>query len=143
MNIVDLAREFRKEFEAQRTATQKILRADTIPAEELLELIDVFDEWKAGEVLAVDDTRKHNGKLYKVLQAHTTQADWSPDIVPALFVEIVPENVIREIPNPITAEQKFALGEKGTWKGKIYESALDNNVWTPDAHPSGWKLIEK
>ena len=143
MSRLDNARKFRKEFEANKKASQKLLRQDQLTAEELLELIDVFDDWKVGEKLIPSDKRKYNEKLYivNVGQGHTTQSDWTPDVVPALFKKIVPDNVIREIPDPITAEQKFALGEKGTWKGKIYESIIANNVWTPTAHPQGWKLV--
>ena len=29
------------------------------------------------------------------------------------------------------------------YKGKVYESLIDNNVWSPEAYPQGWKLIEE
>ena len=144
MNLVDNARKFRKEFDAQRTATQKLLRADTIPAEELLELIDLFTEWKAGVKLADGDRVKYNGKLYQVLpsKGHTTQADWKPNEQPSIFKEIVPDNIIREIPKVITAEQKFNKYELGTWKGKVYKSKIENNVWNPEQYSAGWELVE-
>lgn len=43
--------------------------------------------WKAGETVAVGDRRYYNGAWYTCLQSHTTQADWTPDVVPALWRE--------------------------------------------------------
>ena len=42
-------------------------------------------EWKVGEAVKVGDRRYYNGVWYTCLQAHTTQADWTPDVVPALW----------------------------------------------------------
>ena len=41
--------------------------------------------WKAGEAVIVGDRRYYNGIWYVCLQTHTTQADWTPDVVPALW----------------------------------------------------------
>lgn len=41
--------------------------------------------WKAGEAVVVGDRRYYNGNWYTCLQSHTTQADWTPDVVPALW----------------------------------------------------------
>lgn len=43
--------------------------------------------WKANEAVNVGDRRYYNDKWYRCIQAHTTQADWTPDIVPALWSE--------------------------------------------------------
>lgn len=41
--------------------------------------------WRPGEDVEVGDRRYYNGAWYVCLQAHTTQADWTPDAVPALW----------------------------------------------------------
>lgn len=41
--------------------------------------------WKPGDSVKVGDRRYYNGKWYVCIQAHTTQSDWTPDIVPALW----------------------------------------------------------
>lgn len=59
----------------------------------LQEQIDALNEridkqeyqWKPGEAVKVGDRRYYNGEWYVCLQAHTTQADWTPDVVPALW----------------------------------------------------------
>lgn len=55
---------------------------------EAAEMSTLFPAWKVGKAYAVGDRVKYNEKLYKVLQAHTSQADWTPDIVPALYQEV-------------------------------------------------------
>lgn len=86
----------------------------------------------------------HNGKLYEVIQGHTTQSDWTPDIVPALFSEI-------QAPTPVGYPawvQKFAppyyqIGDRVTHNGQNWEciaaDANGNNVWEPGVY--GWKII--
>lgn len=141
MSRLDNARKFRKEFEANKKASRVLIRKDELTADELLELIDVFDNWKVGLSVTAGERYKHNNQLYEVIQSHTTQADWEPQNVPALFKKVEPEGVLREIPETILATEAFMKGEKGTWKSKVYESLIDNNVWNPDVHASGWKLV--
>ena len=59
----------------------------------LQEQIDALNErmdeqqyaWRSGEAVKVGDRRYYNGEWYVCLQAPTTQADWTPDVVPALW----------------------------------------------------------
>lgn len=55
---------------------------------EAAEIATLFPAWKVGVWYNIGDRVKYNEKLYKVLQAHTSQADWTPDIVPALYQEV-------------------------------------------------------
>lgn len=48
----------------------------------------------------------------------------------------------REIPQNITAENPFTLGERGWWNGVLMESLLNVNVWNPDSYPQGWKAVD-
>lgn len=48
----------------------------------------LFLPWEVGTKYAVGDRRRHDGKVYKFLQAHTSQADWEPPAVPALWVVV-------------------------------------------------------
>jgi hypothetical protein len=38
--------------------------------------------------VSVDDIVQYNDLLYKCVQSHTTQLDWTPDITPALWVRV-------------------------------------------------------
>ena len=48
----------------------------------------LFLPWKADIKYVVGDRRRHDGKVYKCLQAHTSQAGWEPPVVPALWVVV-------------------------------------------------------
>ena len=66
----------------------------------------------------------------------------NPDNATALWEDIKYTGEYREIPETITAGLAFALGERGWWKGVLYESLMEANVFTPDQYPSGWKVVE-
>ena len=35
----------------------------------------------------------------------------------------------------------FMQGDKVRYEGKIYESLIDNNTWSPSAYPAGWREV--
>lgn len=69
-------------------------------------------------------------------------AENNPDHAPALWEDINYRNGFRVIPETITAGTAFSSGEYGWWGETLYQSTIDNNVWTPVAYPSGWKITE-
>ena len=108
--------------------------------ETALKGVTLFPVWASGKAYEVGDRVKYNDVLYKVLQAHTSQADWTPDTAVSLFAkvlipdpEVIPEWVQPESTNP------YMTGDKVTYNGKTYISTIDNNVWAPDAY--GWEEI--
>jgi hypothetical protein len=88
--------------------------------------------------------RRDEGKLYRCIQAHTTQAEWKPALVPALWVEIAPAGEYREIKENMLSTEAFALGEIGWYKVKtdLYKSLIPNNVYTPVTYPAGWEVYK-
>ena len=44
--------------------------------------------YEIGVFYKVNDIINYKGKLYKILQSHTSQADWQPNIVQALYKEV-------------------------------------------------------
>lgn len=78
--------------------------------EEALEGVELFPGWEYPKAYAQGDRFRWEGKLYKVLQAHTSQVDWRPDAAYSLYVEIAkPGEGTRE--NPITYNGNMALEE--------------------------------
>ena len=47
--------------------------------------LDIVPEWSVGEAVDIGDRRSYEGTIYTVIQSHTTQADWTPDVTPALW----------------------------------------------------------
>jgi hypothetical protein len=66
----------------------------------------------------------------------------NPDNAPNLWETVVYRDGYREIPEQITAENAFNIGDRGWWKDVLYESTIAANVWTPDQYPGGWKAVD-
>lgn len=114
--------------------------AESQTDEQAVENIELFPKWKPDMDIVAGRRYREGDKLYKALQSHHSQSDWRPSVTPSLFVEVEKPGEIREITEPIPTEYPFMKGELGRWKDHIYESDIDNNVWTPDAYPDGWTL---
>lgn len=114
----------------------------SIEDEVALVIPEVFPAWSGNGVEYKKDERvTYNGVLYKVITAHTSQESWTPTDAPSLFVKvIVQEGEILEWEQP-TAENAYKKGDKVRFKGKVYESLIDNNVWSPEGYPAGWREI--
>lgn len=84
----------------------------------------LFTPWTVGEAVNVGDRRYYATRLYKVVQAHTTQADWTPDKTPALWAVIGDPGEAGTIDDPITAargmEYEYGLYYFDPEDGKTY-----------------------
>ena len=118
----------------------KIERAAAAVTEDAtaLELIELFPAYKAGTAYAVGDRIRYGGKLYRVVQAHTSQADWVPDGTPALYTVVSVEEWPEWV-QPTGAHDAYAAGAKVTHDGKRWVSNIDNNTWAPGAY--GWTEV--
>ena len=92
----------------------------------------LYPEWKAEMSYEVGERIVYNDVLYKVLIAHTSQADWTPDVAVSLFAKvlIVDENVISAWEQP-DSTNPYMIGDKVSHNGKNWISIVDNNVWEP------------
>lgn len=125
-----------------RTELQSIINAITsirasATDEQALEAIALYPAWKSGVDYTAGDRVRYDSILYRVLQDHTSQADWTPDVAPSLFArvlipdpEVIPEWVQPDSTNP------YMAGDRVTHNGKLWESTIDNNVWEPGVY--GW-----
>ena len=115
-----------------------------LPDEDALEAVELFAVWKAGTEYTVDQRIRHGGKLYRCVQAHTSQTGWEPDKTPALWTEVAKPGEIPVWKQPTGAQDAYNKGDK-VWypekDTKVYESLIDANVYSPEAYPAGWKEI--
>ena len=115
---------------------------DSAEALEVKFLYKEFDK-QIGRTLDVGEFIQYNDKLYKVLQAHTVQEQWTPEAAPSLFAEVLTDptgETILEWKQP-DSTNPYMTGDKVKYEGAIYESLINNNVWSPAAYPAGWKQI--
>lgn len=126
-------------------AVKKMLAqsVEELTDKEALEVAALFATWasKIGQAVTTGERLWYDTKLYKVIQPHTVQQEWTPDTAVSLYVEVSIEEW-PEIPEVITAENAFMTGDRGTWKGQHYICQMDNCVWNPDQYPAAWQLVE-
>ena len=106
--------------------------------EDALQAVELFPQWVVDHAYIVGERLQYNGVLYRVVQSHTSQADWTPDITPALFV-VVSLDEWPEFVQPTGAHDAYNKGDKVTFEGKHYISLIDGNVYSPTAYPAGWQ----
>lgn len=71
----------------------------------------------------------------------TTPANvWPPNV--SGWREIVEEGEAPpEWVQPSGAHDAYGTGDQVTFEGAVYESTMNGNVWSPAAHPAGWKQV--
>ena len=109
--------------------------------EDALEGIELFAPWEAGVAYALDVRVRYDEKLYKCVQAHTSQEGWEPPVVPALWTEVARPGEIPVWKQPTGAQDADMIGDKVHYPdadGPVYVSLVDNNVWSPDT-PGMWE----
>ena len=97
--------------------------------------IELFPTWGLISY-SIGDRVQYNGTLYKCIQAHTAQSDWTPDATPALWVVVTVEEWPEWV-QPAGAHDAYAKGSKVTHNGKKWISSYDANIWEPGVY--GWE----
>lgn len=136
----------------KRQAAEQLRRAlqmfaATLTEEQALEIATVYPAWEAGRAYAVGDILSHgtnstgDPQLYKVVQAHTSQADWLPESTPALYDAFgLDESGYPVWSQPSGAHDAYNTGDIVNYNGTLYRSLIDGNVWSPEAYPTGWEV---
>lgn len=128
----ELARKFRKFIE---------LMSENATDEEALDNILAFPKWEVGREYVKDERIRYEDVLYKVLQNHTSQSDWTPDIAVSLYVRVS----IEEWPEwvqPQGSHDAYNKGDKVSHNEKHWESLIDANVYEPtESVPTLWKEV--
>lgn len=119
---------------------EKIIKLEKdLTEEELSEILSEYEDWETNQSYSIGDIVRYDSGIYQVIQSHTSQVDWTPDVVPALFLEISPPSVIPEWEQPSGAHDAYNTGDQVTFQGHIWESLIDANVWSPAVYPAGWE----
>ena len=131
MTLVELALKLRPYIEKA---------AQSLDDTDALEAVQLYPNWAVGVAYEVGMKVQYHGILYRVLQPHTAQETWTPDVAPSLFAKVlIPDpTVIPEWEQP-ESTNPYMKGDKVTYNGKTYVSTIDNNVWKPDEY--GWEVV--
>lgn len=96
-----------------------------------LQALPVYAAWQAGVAYSVGSIVEHGGKLWRNVQAHTSQSDWQPPVVPALWVTAHEPGVIPAWVQPTGQQDSYALDALVTHAGRIWKSLTAANAFEP------------
>jgi len=117
--------------------------AASLNDEDALTAVELFPTWMTGTSYAADERIRYENKLYRCVQAHTSQTGWEPPNVPALWTEVAKPGEIPVWKQPTGAQDAYMTGDKVHYPdkaGPVYVSVMDYNVYAPDVY--GWEKEE-
>lgn len=101
---------------------------------------DLFSPWVENVAYKAGDLRQYENNLYRCVQAHTSQADWTPDATASLWTKVGdPTEEYPEWSQPIGSHDAYAMGDKVSYDNKKWVSIVDANVWQPGVY--GWNEV--
>lgn len=108
--------------------------------EQALAVTALYPLWDASAAYTAGQRVRYADTLYKCLQAHTAQADWTPSAAPNLWAKVLtdPSGAILPWEQP-ESTNPYMTGDKVTHNGKTWVSDIDNNVWEPGVY--GWSEV--
>lgn len=116
--------------------------AISLSDEDALGGVELFPAWQTDFEYTVGQRIRFNGHLYKCVQAHTSQDQWTPDVTPALWTDVAEPGTIPVWKQPTGAQDAYMTGDK-VWfpeeNTTIYVSTVDYNTWAPNVY--GWEKV--
>lgn len=134
-----------KEFIAQQMNRFFQIMAQQMNLEDsvAMEIADLYELWVEGKAYTTGTILKYGTnadgetQLYSVLQNHTSQFDWLPDLTPSLYKKVgFDDSGITIWTQPLGASDAYAKGDVVTHNNKTWVSDVDANVWEPGVY--GW-----
>lgn len=141
MNKLQMAEQFRKALQ---------MFAASLTDEMAMEVATIFDPWEIGKAYSVGDFFLYgvnsvgDPQLYKVVQAHTSQAEWTPEATASLYVAIgLGDKGYPVWSQPTGAHDAYNTGDIVDYNGTLYRSLVDGNVYPPESYPAGWEIYKE
>ena len=132
--------------EQLRKAIQKF--ASTLSEDEAMEIATVFDPWstgvsyEVGTYVTYGSNNVGDPQLYKVVQSHTSQDDWTPDTTASLYTPIgLDDSGYTVWSKPTGAHDAYNVGDIVNYNDILYKSLINGNVYSPDEYPAGWEIV--
>ena len=135
MDRIERARELRAMIEQN---------AQTMQPAKMAEYPELFPEWMGdGREYPAGKILRRNGELVKVLLAHRSQPDWTPEAAPSLYSKLLTDPTSESILPWVQPDSTngYKLGDKVAHNGKMWENTLADipNSWEPGVF--GWTEI--
>ena len=139
MNRLQMADQFRRAMQ---------FFAASLDEDAALEVATVYESWTAdrayvqGEYLTYGTNGVGDPQLYKVAQAHTSAAQWTPDANPALYTPIGLDDAGYPVWSAPTGEHDaYNIGDIVDYNGVLYESLINGNTTVPGSDERYWQEV--
>ena len=140
MNRLQAAEQLRKALQ---------MYAQTLTDEQAMEIATIYPVYEVGKAYSVNELLTYgvnevgDPQLYRVVQAHTSQSDWKPDVTPALYTPIgLNEKGYPVWSRPTGAHDAYNTGDIVDYNGILYKSLIDGNTYSPEEYPAGWEQFK-
>lgn len=122
-----------------RPIIEQAVETGDLTIEQQEQATSLFPAWDGGgKAYVVGNLVQFEGLLYKCVQAHTSQQDWTPTAAPSLWSRVSdPGEEWPEWIQPAGGHDAYANGAKVSHNGKHWISTVDGNVWEPGVY--GWE----
>lgn len=124
---------------------QMSVQSANLTDEKAMEVADLYPEWAAMKAYPENEIVKYGvnadgeTQLYKVIQVHTSQADWTPDTAASLYKKIgFTDESVSIWTQPLGATDAYMKGDVVSFENQLWKSTVDNNVWQPGVY--GWEV---
>ena len=125
---------------------QMTVQSAKLDDDKAMEVADLYPTWKPKKAYVVDEIIKYGvnadneTQLYKVIQAHTSQDDWTPNTTSSLYKKIgFTDSGVSIWTQPLGSTDAYVKGDKVSFEEKIWVSTVDANVWQPGVY--GWEEV--
>ena len=125
------------ESEVSRLLIAQQINTLSVDDNTALRRLEFYPAWAADTAYPAGHKVQRGGKLWRCLQAHTSQDGWEPENAPSLWAKVLSPDpdVIPEWEQP-DSTNPYMTGDKVAHNGKTWVSSVDNNVWEPGVY--GW-----
>lgn len=126
-------------------AIQLMDLAPTMSDADALSIPSLFPEWKTGSEYEAKQVIRYEGELYRIAQKHTAQEQYKPGAgTESLYTHITQSGGYDVWQQPSGAHDAYQKGTRvwyPTANSTLFESLIDNNTWSPDEYPQGWRKV--
>ena len=113
----------------------------TLTDEQAIAAPVLFPVWQADVEYKAGDRIRYNGKLYKVVQNHTSQNGWEPLHAASLYTVLLIDEENGSVLGWVQpgSTNGYSIGDKVIHNEKFWISTMSNNVWEPGTTNAPWQ----
>lgn len=144
----NIVAELKKEI---KTAFETLVLSKDLSKEQQDNILNQYKPYQVEKDYEENEKFTYKGKVYEVIQAHRSQTTWLPESTPALYKEYLnvkiqnqdgsTTEVVKEFTQPTGAHDAYNKGDKVLFKGKVYQSKIDANTFSPEQFADGWEEV--